>query len=301
MSFSPHLIQEFVERIKAVFFGRRLPWISDRLTVSVMYGDTNSTIAGAIAASKLHIPIAHVEAGLRSFNRRMPEEINRIVTDCLSNLLFCPTRSSADQLRSEGIRKGVHFVGDVMYDLFMRQMSRFTDLGKSQLRRYNVRPGEYAVMTLHRAENTDDLSRLRRIFRMLSLIPYPILFFVHPRTTHILQKNKIRIMEKNLHLQPPIGYAELMALGRQSSLILTDSGGLQKESYWLRVPCITLRDETEWIETVEAGVNFVVGDKRSRLEKALRKIKKGQLSFRAKPFGNGQASQKISEILFKQS
>ena len=224
----------------------------------LVYGDTNSTLAGALAAAKLHVPVAHVEAGLRSFNKGMPEEINRILTDHVSSLLFCPTSASIANLKSEGITCGVHHVGDVMYDAALL----FGEIAERQstiLSALGLAPKEYLLTTVHRAENTDDPTRLQSImtaFRELSK-DYTIVFPVHPRTRAKLADSgesspRLRMIE-------PVSFLDMVQLEKHACCILTDSGGVQKEAYFHGVPCITLRDETEWIETVESGWNQVVG------------------------------------------
>lgn len=220
----------------------------------LVYGDTNSTLAGALAASKLHIPVAHVEAGLRSFNPRMPEEINRVVADRLSVLLFCPTATAVKNLAAEGISKGVHLVGDVMFDATIALVSRAKKQSKI-LEALRLEPGAYAVATIHRAENTDDPVRFARVIEWLEQAARvnPIVMPVHPRTRRIITEQGVQ--PAGLRLIEPLGYLDMMQLVHHAVSIFTDSGGLQKEAYFHRVPCVTLRDETEWVETVQAGWN----------------------------------------------
>ena len=220
----------------------------------LVYGDTNSTLAGALAAAKLHIPVVHIEAGLRSFNRRMPEEINRVMADHVSALLLCPTQTGVDNLKAEGITKGVHAVGDVMHDATLYAIEQSKE--KSDvIDKLDLAGKDYAVCTLHRAENTDDVDRFARIIAFLEsqardrLIVFP----VHPRTRKVMAERGIT--PKGVMQVDPMGYFDLHRLMADSSLVLTDSGGLQKEAYFHRKPAITLRDETEWVETVEAGWN----------------------------------------------
>jgi len=220
----------------------------------MIYGDTNSTVAGALAAAKLHIPVAHVEAGLRSFNRRMPEEINRVVADHLSALLLSPTQTGVDNLRLEGITEGVHHVGDVMYDITLTAVARAR--GQSAiLAREELTPGAYQVATIHRAENTDDPERFERVLSWLERAAKasPVIMPVHPRTRKLLEARGRSLA--NVRLIAPLGYLDMAWLVNQSAGVMTDSGGLQKEAYFHRVPCTTLRDETEWVETVAAGWN----------------------------------------------
>lgn len=221
----------------------------------LVYGDTNSTLAGALAAAKLHIPVAHVEAGLRSFNRRMPEEVNRVLVDHVSALLFCPTFAALAQLGREGISEGVYHTGDVMFDatLHARQAALH---GSDVLHRLALRAGHYLLCTLHRSENTDDETRLRALIdhvRAAAADGAPVVFPVHPRTRQVLAR--CAIATDGLQLVEPLGYFDMQALLAGARAVLTDSGGLQKEAYFHRVPCVTLRDETEWEETLAAGWN----------------------------------------------
>lgn len=221
----------------------------------LVYGDTNSTLAGALAAAKAHVPIAHVEAGLRSFNRRMPEEINRLVTDRLSALLLCPSETAAANLRNEGITSGVHVVGDVMADV----IAKFGQgVDTRALTSVAVTPQRYFVATIHRAENTDDPRRLSQMVAALGALPAPVVFPMHPRVRQAIAAAGVPT-NGNIKAIGPVGYAEMIALVKHARAVLTDSGGLQKEAYWLGVPCVTLRDETEWVETVSSGWNVLAG------------------------------------------
>ncbi|MGD9780907.1 MAG: non-hydrolyzing UDP-N-acetylglucosamine 2-epimerase [Kiritimatiellia bacterium] len=229
----------------------------------LVYGDTNSTLAGALAAVKLHIPVAHVEAGLRSFNRRMPEEINRVLTDHVADLLFCPSETAVAHLAAEGICKGVHRVGDVMFEALMHAASAAKRTSDA-LARWSLVPGAYALATIHRAENTDDPDRLARVVEALGEVSrrLPVVFPVHPRT-----RGKLRSLPVpgDLRLVEPQGYLDMVRLESEAAVVLTDSGGVQKEAYWLRVPCVTLREETEWVETVQQGWNVLAGCDRERI------------------------------------
>ncbi|MEX0725616.1 MAG: UDP-N-acetylglucosamine 2-epimerase (non-hydrolyzing) [Planctomycetaceae bacterium] len=224
----------------------------------LVYGDTNSTLAGALAAVKLHIPVAHVEAGLRSFNRRMPEEINRILTDHASTALFPPTQTARKNLLREGFEpERIHMVGDVMYDaaLYFAQQA---DRGSTILSERGLTAKAYALATIHRAENTDDPSRLTAIFDGLQRFAetMPVVVPLHPRTVNTLKKlNVFDTLTRGLTILEPVGYLDMVALEKNARLIATDSGGVQKEAYFYRVPCITLRDETEWTELVDSGWN----------------------------------------------
>ncbi len=220
----------------------------------LIYGDTNSTLAGALAAAKLHIPIAHVEAGLRSFNRRMPEEVNRVLADHMSALLFCPTKAAIENLRNEGITNGVLHTGDVMYDatLFAKETSQHASKILDTL---GLKASGYGLTTIHRSENTDDEARLRSIVEHVEQAAdgCPVVFPVHPRTRQAFRRFGIK--PEKLILIDPVGYFDLHQLLGGACIVLTDSGGIQKEAYFHRVPCVTLREETEWVETISAGWN----------------------------------------------
>ncbi len=251
----------------------------------VVYGDTNSTLAGALVAAKLHLPLAHVEAGLRSFNRRMPEEINRIVADRLSRLLFCPTQTAVDNLRREGIVEGVHLTGDVMLDA-----TRFFADRAATLRPLDALtthpPQRYYLATVHRAENTDDPARLAGIFAGLGRLDAPVLVPLHPRTRDRLGDIAL---PPNVERMEPVSYLAMLTLVQHARRVLTDSGGLQKEAFWLGVPCITLRDETEWVETLENGWNGLAGTSEAIVEAAQQAPTGPQQPFGAPPKGTASA------------
>ena len=233
----------------------------------VVYGDTNSTLAGALAAAKLNIPVAHVESGLRSYNRKMPEEINRVIVDHLSDLLFCPSQVAVDNLAIEGIRIGVHLVGDVMLDTLQYVSGRTAEC-RNILQHFDIQEKDYILVTIHRAENTDNINRLESILAALNEANELIVFSVHPRTQKALQR-LVYSAPKHVKLIEPVSYQEMVCLESMARMVLTDSGGIQKEAYWLKTPCITLRDETEWIETVEVGWNILVGTDSQRILAAL--------------------------------
>lgn len=233
--------------IEAVLIEERPDWV-------LVYGDTNSTLAGALAAAKLHIPIAHVEAGLRSFNRRMPEEINRVLTDHVSARLYCPTRAAVRNLADEGIREGVIHVGDVMYDAAVEARER-ARAASDVLARLGLAAGRFSVATVHRAENTDDAARLRAVIRYLEQVAAKrtVVLPLHPRTARAAAHFDVSL--GGLQVIEPVGYLDMTALLDSCVDVHTDSGGVQKEAYFHGKPCVTLRDETEWVETVEAGWN----------------------------------------------
>jgi UDP-N-acetylglucosamine 2-epimerase len=246
--------------IEEVLLEERPDWV-------LIYGDTNSTLAGALAAAKLHIRIAHVEAGLRSYNRLMPEEINRIMADQLSHLLFCPSQVAVNNLAMEGITKGVMITGDVMADALQfaaTKASAHSDI----LTRLELQPQGYLLATVHRAENTDNNQRLTNILSAFAALNEPVVFPAHPRTRRFLKVTGYQ-MPENVKLIEPVGYFDIIVLEKAARLLLTDSGGMQKEAYWLKVPCITLRDETEWIETVELGWNILTGADCDRIIEAV--------------------------------
>ncbi len=264
--------------------------ISERPDCVLVYGDTNSTLAGALAAAKLHVPVAHVEAGLRSFNHWMPEEINRVMTDHISDLLFAPTEAAIHNLSKEGINKGVFNVGDVMYD----EVLYCIDLVESQskiLSSLNLQRGSYLLATIHRPSNTDNLENLSNILAGFNELGEEIVFPVHPRTRQAIGRTGVEL-SSGVRVLEPVSYLDMLALERDARLILTDSGGVQKEAYFLGVPCVTLREETEWVETTEAGWNIIVGASKARLIEAVRDFR--PQGTRPQIFGDGQASEKIA-------
>ncbi len=231
----------------------------------LVYGDTNSTLAGALAASKLHIPVFHVEAGLRSYNKLMPEEQNRVLTDHVSNLLLCPTQTAVNNLKKEGITEGVINTGDIMYDVVLRNIeisqSRYSNgVWLDELRKENEKipsltEKEYYLATIHRAENTDDHKKLFEIFASFEKMDKPVILPIHPRTGKLIEKLDIKL--NNVTLINPVGYLMMLYLTANAYMVVTDSGGLQKEAYFLKTPCTTLRDQTEWVETLENGWNVL--------------------------------------------
>jgi len=229
-------------------------FLAEKPDAVLIYGDTNSTLAGALAAVKIHIPVIHVEAGLRSFNRKMPEEINRILSDQVSELLLCPTKVSVENLEAEGIKNNVHMVGDVMHDATLYAIEKTKD-NTGLLEKLGIADKPFAVCTMHRAENTDNQKRFDKLIAFLEqqATKQDIIFAVHPRTRNLMAERGIS--PKGLHLIDPVGYFDLHTLLQHCELVLTDSGGLQKEAYFHRKPCITMRDETEWVETIESGWN----------------------------------------------
>lgn len=263
--------------------------------VVILYGDTNSTLAGAITASKLEPLVAHVEAGLRSYNREMPEEINRVLTDHASDLLFAPSESAAKTLRAEGITDGVHVVGDVMYDaiLWARELAHEES---NVLNRVGVTDEEYVLATVHRAGNTDDRDKLRAIVEGLASIPYPVVVPIHPRTKKQLHEYRLwDFATEHFEIIDPVGYLDFVRLLDGAMRVATDSGGVQKEAFFLDTPCVTLRGETEWVETVEAGWNELVDADPEKIRSAvLREFDPGE---KPRPYGDGNAAAAIRRCL----
>lgn len=259
----------------------------------LVYGDTNSTIAGALAASKLLIPVIHVEAGLRSFNKSMPEEQNRILTDHLSRILFAPTQTAVQNLKDEGITNGVHLVGDVMYDGILH----FTEIAKKKstiLTKLGLSPKQFILCTIHRAENTNDEEKLRSIFKGLNAVNEKMVLPLHPRTQKYVQSYGIHIGE-HISVIDPVGYLDMVMLESAAGKIVTDSGGIQKEAFFLGVPCITLREETEWVETVENGWNMLVGFDPKKIIDGITGFH--PVSERKDYFGKGNAAAEIVAVI----
>lgn len=262
----------------------------------LVYGDTNSTLAGSLVGAKLNIPIVHVEAGLRSFNKSMPEELNRICTDHYSAILFCPSSVAVNNLKKEGLIKNVFLVGDVMKDAVLN------NIGKIDLRatreKYKLKEDEkYYFLTLHRQENTDNLETLSKIFKMLGLVKSKIIFPIHPRTKKIISHNSINVSH-NVLIINPVSYIESLSLQKNAQIVITDSGGIQKEACFLGIPCITLRDETEWTETIKRGYNTIVSTEVKKFKIALKKYSTSHTSFNSNNlYGDGRAAEKIVRVL----
>jgi UDP-N-acetylglucosamine 2-epimerase (non-hydrolysing) len=259
--------------------------------VLLLYGDTNSTLAGAIAGTKMHPLVAHVEAGLRSYNREMPEEINRVLTDHASDLLFPPSESAAEKLEEEGINEGVHVVGDVMYDAILWAR----DIAESEsgiLERVGLAENEFILSTVHRVGNTDNQERLEPIIDALSNAPLPVVLPIHPRTENRLKKYGMwEQATSGIEIIDPVGYLDFVRLLDASERVATDSGGVQKEAFYLDTPCVTIREETEWIETIESGWNVLVGTKRDAIHHELRHHEMPPNN--PEPYGDGNAAKRI--------
>jgi UDP-GlcNAc3NAcA epimerase len=265
----------------------------------LVFGDTNSTMAGALAAVKLHVPVAHVEAGMRSFNRRMPEEINRVVTDHVATWHFCATDTAARNLAAEGVIAGVHVVGDVMADAVLAYAPRAT-FPPVPLAAAGLEPGRFVAMTCHRAENTDDPVRLRGILEGVGRVARlrPVVLALHPRTRDRLARDGL-CLPPGVVACDPLPYLDMLALARNAAAVATDSGGLQKEAYLLGTPCVTLRDETEWVETVAAGANRLAGADPDRIADAVEAACRARLpDGRPDLFGDGHASDRVADLLW---
>jgi UDP-N-acetylglucosamine 2-epimerase len=309
---------EMIRRAEEVLIEEKPDWV-------FVYGDTNSTLAGALAAAKLHIRVAHIEAGLRSYDKRMPEEINRVLIDHCSDILYCPTENAVKNLIKEGftniINKGklinentsiikrtnINFheapevinIGDIMYDALLISL----DIAEKKsiiLDTLKLKPKEYYLVTIHRAENTDDKNNLKNI--MLALLEIskgkPVVFPVHPRTKKTLEKLRVSQRASNkLHMIEPISYFDMLVLLKNANKILTDSGGVQKEAYILGIPCITMRNNTEWIETVESGWNVIVGADQKKITESILKSSPIPNSSPSEVFGDGKTAKKIVNIL----
>jgi UDP-GlcNAc3NAcA epimerase len=279
-----------IEGIEAVL-------LSEKPDAVLVYGDTDSTLAGTVAAVKLHIPVAHVEAGLRSFNRRMPEEINRVLTDHASEILFTPTHTAVQNLQREGIAaEKIRQVGDVMYDAALYYAKK-VEHNTTLLSSLDIRPKEYALATLHRAENVDNRDRLSAILTGLGHYDHPVIWPLHPRTRARLATFGID-MPANIKVIDPVGYLDMIILEKNAALITTDSGGVQKEAYFHRVPCITMRDETEWVELVQCGANTITGADTAKITAALGTAAKTPSSvFDNALYGDGNTGVKIVATL----
>jgi UDP-N-acetylglucosamine 2-epimerase len=264
----------------------------------IVYGDTNSTLAGAIASSKLHIPIAHIEAGLRSFDKFMPEEINRVLTDHISDLLFAPTLTGIENLKREGISKGVYLCGDVMFDLFKKTRKLFEKEETKILNKYKLDKNGFAFVTVHRAENTDNKDRWTNIlsaFKDLSHNGIKIVWPVHPRTKKLIKD----LPKKNFKIVSPLSYLETQVLVSASKVVITDSGGLQKEAAFHAKQCLILRDRTEWVELEKAGMAITVNDDRKKIVEAALKSGFNEIKKVDKIFGNGKSGVKIVNEISK--
>jgi UDP-N-acetylglucosamine 2-epimerase len=262
----------------------------------LVYGDTNSTLAGALAAVKLHVPVFHVEAGLRSFNKTMPEEINRILTDQVADLLFCPTPTAVKNLNTEGIEDGVFLTGDVMYDAVVYNAD-LAVLKSDVIKKLDLKEKNYYLATVHRPANTDNATDLGNIFQAFGSLALDVILPLHPRTRGVLKQAKINVPE-NVQIIDPVGYLDMLVLEKNARVIITDSGGIQKEAYIFGVSCVTLRQDTEWWETVDVGWNKLVGADPDQIIQAVNSEK--LIEERPNLFGDGKAAQKIVNLIKKE-
>lgn len=286
---------EMLTRIEALLTSEEPDWV-------LVFGDTNSTLAGALAAAKLHIPVAHAEAGVRSFDKRMPEEVNRVLTDHVATILLAPTLTAVNNLANEGLGQNTVQTGDVMYDALLQYADQ---VGRSTvLQRLGVHSREYFLLTMHRAGNVDDPEMLRSVFSALSLLGSLVIFPVHPRTKKLLTNATIETLPRNVLCVDPVGYLDMIRLESDALAVLTDSGGVQKEAFLLGVPCITLRDETEWPETVDAGANVLIGarpEPAAVAQAATKSAKRPRAKAPAvNPFGDGKATEKVVHALISE-
>lgn len=271
--------------------------LKEKPDLVLVYGDTNSTLAGALAATKLHIPIAHIEAGVRSYNWQMPEEVNRIVTDRLADFRFCPSAVAVANLQREGIENNVFNVGDIMFDAALYYKNKLQPTPDCR-RLLGVLGEKYYLTTLHRAENTNDESRLREILIALNHVSkhnFPIVLPLHPRTRKLIEQYRIAVPD--IVICDPVGYGDMITLLRNCSAVFTDSGGLQKEAYYFQKPCLTLRDETEWQELVEEGYNRIVGADRETIIKGAADICAIEYNWKFDIYGDGTTGQQIIRLI----
>jgi len=267
--------------------------LKEKPNLVIVVGDVNSTLAGALTAAKLHIPVGHIEAGVRCYDMSIPEEINRVLTDHISDFLFCPTKTAVKNLKKEGITKGVYFTGDIMYDAFLKNI-KIAQKKSKILQKLKLEPKTYLLLTLHRPFNVDNLDNLKKIIEAVQESGEKVVFPVHPRTKKQLKKLKICKL-KNLKIIDPVGYMDMLFLEKNAKKILTDSGGVQKEAYWLKVPCISLRERTEWMETLRSGWNILVGRDKNKIQKAIKSFNPRKRQY--KYFGNGKSAKRIVKIL----
>jgi UDP-GlcNAc3NAcA epimerase len=269
--------------------------LQEKPDMVVVYGDTNSTLAGALAAVKIHLPVAHVEAGLRSWNRRMPEEINRVMVDHISSLLFCPSDVSINNLKKEGILEGVVKTGDVMYDSALycaKKAEQEKESFNRTCKEFNISAGNYFLATVHRAENTDQIENLKQIISSFEKLPQKVVWPVHPRTKKTIEENKI-VCGNNVVLTSPFSYLDMILFLKNAAMVLTDSGGVQKEAMFFETPCVTLRSETEWTETLESGWNLLSGIDSSQILKTVEAHSSTPKKNAEQIYGTGKSADKV--------
>jgi UDP-N-acetylglucosamine 2-epimerase len=268
--------------------------------LTLVYGDTNSTLAGAIASSKLNVPIAHVEAGLRSFNKNMPEETNRKLTDHISDYLFCPTIKSIENLKNEGITSNMELVGDIMYDCFLKYQKQAINCIETT----KLKSKEFCLLTLHRQENTHDYEKISNLLQTINRISltydYKVVFPMHPRIFNFLECNNFKFNKyQNIFFISPLPYVDMICLEKNAKIIFTDSGGIQKEAYWAKTPCITLREETEWVELLDIKMNVLTGLDTKKIKKEFSNFESINFNFSQELYGDGKTGQKILDIIMK--
>jgi UDP-N-acetylglucosamine 2-epimerase len=292
-------LARMLARMEPILTANRIDWL-------IVYGDTNSTIAGALLASRLQLPLAHVEAGCRSWDMAMPEEQNRLASDHLSQLLLAPSERALQNLHREGIaatddprKRSATVVGDVMYDALLQSLPLTEKYAESTMAQYELESGGYYLLTIHRAENTGNTEKLREILETASSLDLPVLFPIHPRTRNVLSSARISLNGKLIPI-PPLGYLEMLGVEKHARKILTDSGGVQKEAFYLGVPCVTLRDTTEWPETVSLGANRIAGTTRDLIRAAVLDNHPTDWNV-ATPYGDGKAAGRIVSALLARS
>ncbi|MDD5164171.1 MAG: UDP-N-acetylglucosamine 2-epimerase (non-hydrolyzing) [Patescibacteria group bacterium] len=264
--------------------------LKEKPDLVIVVGDVNATLAGALVAAKLHIPVAHIEAGLRSGDMNMPEEINRILTDHISDILFCPTPTAIKNLKKENIIKNVYNTGDLMYDVFLKNI-KIAQKKSKILKILDLKPKAYCLLTIHRASNVDNPENLKKILEAIQESNEKVIFPIHPRTQKQLKKLKLKIEKCKLKIITPVGYLDMLWLEKNAKKILTDSGGVQKEAYFAKTPCITLRDTIEWIETRKYGWNILVGNNKKKIIKAIKFFNPKEKQINC--FGDGRTAKKI--------
>lgn len=273
--------------------------IKNNPSIALIPGDTNSALAGALTSAKLNIQVAHIEAGARSYDMNMPEEVNRRLIDHCSRLLFTPTENCRDNLKRESVVGEIYLTGDTMYDNFLMTIDRVEEC--DILDQLHLTKEEYTILTLHRAENVDDPTNIINILKGINETKENVIFPIHPRTQKKLKEYNISLQNSNIRIINPVGYIEILKLIKHSRAVFTDSGGIQKEAFWSKIPCITIRDRTEWSETVDMGVNILTGANTEFIVQAITQINENyneiKNRFKNNPFGDGKASEKIIEIL----
>lgn len=286
-----------------IMIGLEKLFLKEKPSVVLIPGDTNSALAGALVSVKLGINVGHIESGARSYDMKMAEEINRRLIDHCSKILFTPTTNCTNNLKNESVIGDIYQTGDTMYDVFIKskiQVDKSTIIDKLDLNEK-----DYFILTTHRAENVDDSQKLAHLFEAFKDCTVPVIFPIHPRTKYNIDKSKVKLNNTNIHIIDPVGYYEMLSLLKNAKIVITDSGGLQKEAFWSKTPCITIRDRTEWVETVDCGVNFITDINPKKIRHTLKYIDANYSEIMKKfefcPYGDGQASKRIVTILKENS